>query len=146
MAGKTAPVDDRTRGLSQEIDRALIMVVRSRIERDPIFSRIAARGLNNLVYKDVIYDWYAASDREYSGYHPSDLLPWNTILWAKGNNLKTYDFAGAGKPNKDYSVRDYKLKFGGKLLNFGRYQCIHKPLLYKLGVFGLKAYQYLKWK
>jgi ribonucleoside-diphosphate reductase alpha chain len=39
---------------TQEIDRALIMVIRSRIERDPVFSRIAARGLNNLLYKDVL--------------------------------------------------------------------------------------------
>lgn len=97
-----------------------------------------------LIYKDMVYDWYAASDRAYSGFHPSDLLPWNAMLWAKENNFRIYDFAGAGKPNKEYSVRDYKLKFGGGLLNFGRYQCIHKPLLYRIGVMGLKIYRYIR--
>lgn len=97
-----------------------------------------------LLYKDMIYDWYAASDRAYSGFHPSDLLPWNAMLWAKENKFKIYDFAGAGKPNKEYSVRDYKLKFGGGLLNFGRYQCIHRPVLFRLGVLGMKIYRHIR--
>jgi len=97
-----------------------------------------------LVYKHIIYDWYAGGNLEYSGYHPNDLLPWNMMLWAKENNFKIYDFAGAGKPNKAYSVRDYKLKFGGQLLSFGRYQYIHKPVLYQLGVLGMSVYRYIK--
>lgn len=97
-----------------------------------------------LIYKDFLYDWYAAGDREYSGYHPSDLLPWKGMLSAKENGVKIYDFAGAGKPNKEYSVRDYKLKFGGFLLNLGRYQCIHKPLLFRVGVLGMKVYKYVR--
>ncbi len=97
-----------------------------------------------LIYKTVIYDWYAAVDRDYSGFHASDLMPWSNMLWAKENKLKVYDFAGAGKPNESYSVRDYKLKFGGNLLNLGRYQYIHKPALYRLGVWGIKLYRYIK--
>ncbi|HSH65741.1 MAG TPA: GNAT family N-acetyltransferase [Bacteroidia bacterium] len=97
-----------------------------------------------LIYKDFLYDWYAAGDREYSGYHPSDLLPWKGMLSAKESGVKTYDFAGAGKPNKEYSVRDYKLKFGGSLLNLGRYQCIHNPVLFKVGVLGMKIYKYVR--
>ncbi len=94
-----------------------------------------------LIYKEVIYDWYAAIDRNYTGFHPSDLLPWNAMLWAKENNFKVYDFAGAGKPDQDNSVRDYKLKFGGNLLSFGRYQYIHKSNMYKLGTLGMKFYR-----
>jgi serine/alanine adding enzyme len=97
-----------------------------------------------LIYKNVIYDWYASTDRAFSGFHAADLLPWDTMLWAKQNNLGVYDFAGAGKPDEDYSVRDYKLKFGGALLNFGRYQYIHMPYLYRLGVLGIKIYKYIK--
>lgn len=97
-----------------------------------------------LIYKDFLYDWYAAGDREYSAYHPSDLLPWKGMLSAKESGVKIYDFAGAGKPNKEYSVRDYKLKFGGDLLNLGRYQCIHKPLLFRVGVLGMKVYKYVR--
>jgi serine/alanine adding enzyme len=97
-----------------------------------------------LIYKDMLYDWYAASDRDFSGFHPSDLMPWKGMLWAKENNVKIYDFAGAGKPGKEYSVREYKLKFGGALLNLGRYQCIHKPLLFRVGVLGMKIYKYIR--
>jgi serine/alanine adding enzyme len=97
-----------------------------------------------LIYKDFIYDWFAAIDMEYSNYQASDLMPWVTMLWAKENNIKTYDFCGAGKPGVEYSVRDYKLKFGGKLMNFGRYRKIHRPLLFRLGEAGIKLYRYLK--
>ena len=96
-----------------------------------------------LIYKQMMYDWYAAVDREYTSLCPSDILPWNGMLWGKENNIKIYDFAGAGKPNKEYSVREYKLKFGGSLINLGRYQCIHKPLMYRLGIVGIKLYKYI---
>ena len=66
------------------------------------------------------------------------------MLWAKENNINIYDFAGAGKPGKEYTVRDYKLKFGGALINLGRYQHIHKPFLFRIGVFGLKIYKYIR--
>lgn len=39
---------------TREIDHAIIMVLRSRIERDPEYSRIAAKALFNLLYKDVL--------------------------------------------------------------------------------------------
>ena len=41
-----------------------------------------------------------------------------------------------GKPNQHYGVRDYKLKFGGKLVNFGRYEIVHKKHLFKIGKIG----------
>ena len=37
-----------------EIERALIMVLRSFIERDPAYSKVAARALSNKLYKEVI--------------------------------------------------------------------------------------------
>lgn len=39
---------------TREIDHALIMVLRGRIERDPAYSRLAAKALFNLLYKDVL--------------------------------------------------------------------------------------------
>ena len=38
-----------------------------------------------------------------------------------------FDFGGAGKPNEEYGVRDFKKKYGGKLVNFGRYEKVHSP-------------------
>ncbi|MCB9447770.1 MAG: peptidoglycan bridge formation glycyltransferase FemA/FemB family protein [Flavobacteriales bacterium] len=97
-----------------------------------------------LIYKDSMYDWYAAIDREYSKYQPSDITPWKMMLWGKEQGIKIYDFAGAGKPDKEYAVRTYKLKFGGKLLSFGRYMKVHKPLLFQVGKAGMKLYKYIR--
>jgi len=97
-----------------------------------------------LIYKELMYDWFAAIDMKYSNYQVADLLPWHNMLWGKENGIKIYDFAGAGNPNKEYTVRDYKLKFGGKLLTFGRYSKIHKPVLYNVGKIGLKFYKYIR--
>jgi len=45
---------------------------------------------------------------------------------------------GAGKPNEEYGVRDYKSQFGGDLVAFGRYLKVLNPLLYRVGKVGLK--------
>jgi lipid II:glycine glycyltransferase (peptidoglycan interpeptide bridge formation enzyme) len=97
-----------------------------------------------LICNKQMYDWYAAIDRNYSNYQVADLLPWHMMLWGKENGIKLYDFAGAGKPNQEYSVREYKLKFGGKLLSFGRYMLVHKPLMYNIGKAGLQLYKYIR--
>lgn len=90
-----------------------------------------------LCYKELIYDWYAGANDSFLEYRPNDVLPWHVLLWGKNKGFKTFDFGGAGKPNISYGVRDYKLKFGGKLVNFGRFELIHKPVLYRLGLLGL---------
>jgi len=94
-----------------------------------------------LCYKERIYDWYAGADDSFLEYRPNDVLPWHIFLWGKQNGFKVFDFGGAGKPNKPYGVRDYKLKFGGELVNFGRFELVHKPLIYKIAKFGFKIYQ-----
>lgn len=96
-----------------------------------------------LVYKKMMYDWYAASDLHYSHLHPNDLLPWQAMLWGREHAISTYDFAGAGKPGKPYGVRDYKMRFGGTLHNFGRYTLVHKPWLFRLGKLGMSIYKYI---
>jgi len=45
---------------------------------------------------------------------------------------------GAGKPDEDYGVREFKSKFGGELVNYGRFIRINNPFYYKLGELGLK--------
>jgi len=97
-----------------------------------------------LCYKGLIYDWFAGTNENQLDKYPNDFLPWKIIQWAKKNGYLTFDFGGAGKPNIPYGVRDYKLKFGGELVNFGRFETIHKPLLMKLGKIGLKLYKKIK--
>ena len=45
---------------------------------------------------------------------------------------------GAGKPDEGYGVREFKSKFGGELLEHGRFLYICKPSLYRLGKFIVK--------
>lgn len=97
-----------------------------------------------LTYKNLIYDWYAASDDEYLGYRPNDILPWEILKWGCKNGYERFDFGGAGKPGIHYGVRDYKLKFGGDLVNFGRFEKTHNSILYILGKFGIKILSIIK--
>ncbi|BBE16230.1 tRNA-dependent lipid II--amino acid ligase [Aquipluma nitroreducens] len=94
-----------------------------------------------LCYKDLIYDWYAGTSETHLDKYPNDYLPWKILQWAKENKYSTFDFGGAGKPNEPYGVREYKLKFGGELVNYGRFEAIHKPRLMKLGKLGFIIYK-----
>lgn len=97
-----------------------------------------------LLYKDVVYGWYGGTNRAYSGYQPNELLTWNILEWGALNGYKVYDFGGAGKPDEEYGVRDFKAKFGGDLVSFGRNTCVHTPHLLQLGLWGYSAYRGLR--
>ena len=78
-----------------------------------------------LVYKDVIFGWYGGVDRAYSNRTPTEVLTWRILEWGAAQGYQTYDFGGAGLPDEEYSVRDFKARFGGNLVNYGRntYTC-----------------------
>lgn len=97
-----------------------------------------------LSYKDTLYDFYGGSLAKYYKKFPNDLLLWEIFLWGKKNGYKTFDFGGAGKPGVPYGVRDYKLKFGGEVINPGRYIKVHSILRYNLGKLCLKIYPMVK--
>lgn len=97
-----------------------------------------------LIFKKGIYDWYAGSSINANIYNPNDFLTWSVLEWGCSTNYSMFDFGGAGKPNIHYGVRDYKLKFGGELVNFGRFELVHKPLIYEMATFALKHYKLIK--
>lgn len=101
-------------------------------------------GQVRLYYKDVVYAWYAGSNAEYFQKRPNDFLMWNVLLWSKDKGYKLFDFGGAGKPDVPYGVREYKMKYGGEMVNYGRYEKIHKQLFMKMGKKALKFYKYFK--
>jgi len=82
-------------------------------------------------------------DGEIKDIYPSVLATWAPIQYAANKGLKYFDFMGAGKPDEEYGVREFKSKFGGELVEFGRFERIHKPFLFKFGKFGLKVWQKL---
>ena len=94
-----------------------------------------------LCYGNRVTNWYAGSYREHYGSNPNDLLPWEVMRWAKRNGYRVFDFGGAGHPAKPYGVRDYKAKFGGEEVCYGRYEKIHHPVLYRIARAGFRAWQ-----
>lgn len=97
-----------------------------------------------LCYKNLVYDWYAGTDAKHLDKYPNDIFPWEIIKWSKKNGYSVFDFGGAGKSNEKYGVRDYKLKFGGEFVNWGRFEKIHNFFLFKSGKLGLKIWKSIK--
>lgn len=94
-----------------------------------------------IIFKEYIFDWYAGSDSEYYSLYPNDILPWEVFKWGSNNGFSIFDFGGAGKPDQPYGVRDYKLKFGGTLVNYGRFIKINNRFLYSFGNWTLALIQ-----
>jgi lipid II:glycine glycyltransferase (peptidoglycan interpeptide bridge formation enzyme) len=94
-----------------------------------------------LLFKDTIYGWYGGSDRAYSSYIPNDLLMWHVLDWGASNGYRVYDFGGAGKPDEPYGVRTFKAKYGGELVNYGRYVHVHSGVRLALSKLAYRAYQ-----
>ena len=63
------------------------------------------------------------------------------MRWGAENGCHTFDFGGAGKPNKEYGVREFKRQFGGALVNYGRCKKIHSPLKVKIAEKGFEVYR-----
>jgi len=97
-----------------------------------------------LAFKDSVYDYYAGSRAEYYDKNPNDLIPWEVFKWSKENRYKIFNFGGAGKPNVHYGVRDYKKKFGGRFVNYGRFEKVHQPIMHNFAKFGFKMWQLTK--
>ncbi len=97
-----------------------------------------------LCYKGVMYDWYAGSYPEYLKKCPNDLITWEVIKWGANNGYRTFDFGGAGSPDKEYGVRDFKKKFGGKEINTGRFELVHKPSVMKFSRKGFRLWQIIR--
>ncbi|MFX1283448.1 MAG: lipid II:glycine glycyltransferase FemX [Promethearchaeota archaeon] len=97
-----------------------------------------------LMYEGKIIEFYTGGLREYSRYHANELAVWKLLEWGSENNFNVFDFFGAGPPDKNYGVRDFKLRFGGELVNNGRYLRILHPISNKISKYGYKTWKILK--
>ena len=92
-----------------------------------------------------LYEWFACGeDGVYPHVFPSCYATYSGIRYAAEHNMPRFDMMGAGKPDEAYGVRDFKAKFGGKEVEHGRFICTTKPMLYKIGAFGVKILKKLK--
>lgn len=87
----------------------------------------------------LVYEFYVCGlDKEYKDQYPSVMAAWAAMEYANKNNIPVFDFMGVGLKNSDYGVREFKARFGGELIEYGRYLKINKPLLYNIGKLGIK--------
>lgn len=101
-------------------------------------------GRLELYYNNTIFDLYAGDINDFTTYYPNEFILWNVLKSGKKNGFRTFDFMGAGKPDEEYGVRDWKIRFGGKLYNDGRYQNIYKKTKMKIAKTGLDIYKKVK--
>ena len=87
----------------------------------------------------TVYEWFECGlNAEYKDQYPSVMATYAGIQLAHQSGCKRYDMMGAGEPGVPYGVRDFKAEFGGQLVEHGRFLCVTKPLLYKIGTIGVK--------
>ncbi len=87
----------------------------------------------------AVYEWYICGDTTDNKFvHASTMATYAGIKFACDNNFQYFDMMGAGEPKSAYGVRDFKLRFGGSLIDNGRFLCVHNALLYRFGNFVLK--------
>jgi serine/alanine adding enzyme len=119
--------------------KGMIRFALARIGQTPVAASV------ELLYKDVVYGWFGGVDRRYGAYVPGELLMWDVLRWSVDRGYRVYDFGGAGKPAEEYGVRDFKAKFGGRLVSFGREVCVHSPRLLRLSELGYRVSRRLIW-
>ena len=86
-----------------------------------------------------VYEWFACGkDGKYKNIYPSTLATYSGIEYAAVNGYPLFDMMGAGKPTEDYGVRDFKSKFGGSLVEYGRFVKVQSAFLYWIGKTGVK--------
>lgn len=92
-----------------------------------------------------LYEWFVAGrDGEWKSIFPSSVATYAGIRYAAEMGLPRFDMMGAGTPQEAYGVRDFKARFGGDLVEHGRYKYICKPALYMCGELGVKLLKKIK--
>lgn len=88
----------------------------------------------------AVYEWFACGeDGVYKNIYPSTVATYAGIRYAAQNGYQHFDMMGAGKPDEGYGVRDFKAKFGGQLVEHGRFVHVLNPTLYGVGKMGVKV-------
>jgi serine/alanine adding enzyme len=98
-----------------------------------------------ILSEKALYEFYICGlDNDFKEQYPSIMATWAAMEYAFSNKIPLFDFMGAGKPNENYGVRDFKSRFGGDLVEFGRYRKINSQLLFKAGEFGLEMMKLIR--
>lgn len=92
-----------------------------------------------------LYEWFVCGkDGESKSIFPSSVATYAGIKYAMEHGCARFDMMGAGAPTESYGVRDFKAKFGGRLVEHGRFCYVCRPLLYQIGKLGVKILKKIK--
>ena len=83
----------------------------------------------------AIYEWYVVG---------TAVVTWAAMDYANNHGLHLFDLMGAGVPDIPYGVRDFKMRFGGQLHEYGRFLHVNNRLLYALGKAFMRIIQLKK--
>ena len=75
-----------------------------------------------LSYADTVIDWYAAARPESQKDYPNEALVWQALEWACGAGYHRFDFGGGGLRGQKYGPGQFKEKFRGATVEYGRYR------------------------
>ena len=93
----------------------------------------------------TIYEWYVCGlDQQYKEVHPSVLATWAALEYAVEHDIPRFDFMGVGIPEREYGVREFKSRFGGEMVNFGRFARINHKYYYAVAEVGYNLLSFLK--
>lgn len=93
----------------------------------------------------AVYEWFVCGeDGQYKNIFPSSVATYAGLQYAAANGYPLFDMMGAGTPDKAYGVRDFKARFGGELVEYGRFLNVRNQLLYNIGKFGVKILKFSK--
>ncbi len=115
-------------------DKGLIDFYLANLDSEVVGSRVV------LKYRGMVHDWYAGSKQEIN--YVNEAVVWHMLSEYAGKE-KVFDFGGAGHPDKPYGVREFKKRFGGEEVDYGRYEKVHNKSKKELLSLGFKAYKKL---
>jgi lipid II:glycine glycyltransferase (peptidoglycan interpeptide bridge formation enzyme) len=102
---------------------------------------VACRGV--LLHGRTVFDWYAGSTEGERARNADEFLVWDVLTWAISQGYETFDFGGAGSPDEEYGPREFKRRFGGDLVEPGRFEKVYKPTLFSFGKRMFRFYRRL---
>jgi len=112
--------------LIKGLNSSQLLVVEATVDDKMIGFRLV------LLHNKYMFDFFAGSDKNYYSSYPNDILVWETLKYGANNGYTVFNFGGAGHPDKEYGVREFKKSFGGKLINSGVYKLPINKALYSI--------------
>ncbi len=92
----------------------------------------------------ALYEWFVCGlDRAYKEQYPSVLATYGALEYANREGLPLFDMMGAGMPDVPYGVRIFKSRFGGEEVEYGRFLCVCRPTLYRIGKAAIALVKHL---